>query len=145
MDYKDHAGKRRLKTFARQKEAKAWWEGQAAYEIKQGTHTADSASITVAEAAEFWIRRGEVEELERGTLRYYRDMVEKHIKPIVGNVKLSRLTTPMVQEMRDKLLATRSRAMTQKSLTILKGILKDATRRGLVHHRVGPTRRWRRQ
>ena len=102
VDYKDQAGKRRLKTFARKKDAKTWWEGQAAYEIKQGIHTPDSASITIAEAAELWVRRGEVEELERGTLRYYRDMVEKHIKPIVGNVKLSRLTTPMVQEMRDK-------------------------------------------
>ncbi len=136
VDYKDQHGKRCLKTFARQKDAKGWWDGRASYEVRQGTHTTESASITVAEAAELWLQRGEVEGLERGTLRYYRDMVEKHVKPFVGHVKLSRLTMPMVQEMRDMLLAARSRAMTQKTLTVLKGILKDAMRRGLVSQNV---------
>ncbi len=61
VDYKDQAGKRRLKTFDRQKDAKAWWEGQASYEIKQGTHTPESASITVAEAAQNWLRKANLE------------------------------------------------------------------------------------
>ena len=135
VDYADQNSKRRLKSFKTKKEADSWWKQQAG-EVQRGTHTPDSESKTVAEAAELWLRRGELESLERGTLRYYRDMVQKHINPIVGDVKLSRLTTPTVQEMRDRLLATRSRAMTQKSLTILKGILKDAMRRGLVSQNV---------
>ena len=28
VDYKDQKGTRRLKTFAKQKDAKAWWEGR---------------------------------------------------------------------------------------------------------------------
>jgi integrase len=51
VDYVDQAGKRRLKTFRIQREAKAF-SATAAVEVRQGTHTPDSASITVAKAAE---------------------------------------------------------------------------------------------
>ena len=94
VDYKDQKGLRRLKTFARQKDAKAWWEGQAAYEIKQGTHTAESASITVAEAAENWIKRAELEGRERSTIAQYRQHADLHINPRIGNAKLAKLTAP---------------------------------------------------
>lgn len=48
VDYVDQAGKRHLKTFAR-KEADAY-RIAAGHQISQGTYTADSQSITVADA-----------------------------------------------------------------------------------------------
>jgi integrase len=47
VDYVDQGGKRRLKTFARKKDADTY-EARAKVDIGEGVHTADSASITIA-------------------------------------------------------------------------------------------------
>jgi integrase len=130
-DYCDQGGKRHLKTFATKKAADAWLV-TTRHEVTRGTHTPESASITVAEAAQLWIRRGEVEHLERSTLAKYRNHVELHINPNLGGLKLARLSPPMVEEFRDDLLGRLSWAMARKVLTSLKSILAEATRRGLV-------------
>src|ERR1700722_3462960 len=49
VDYADQGGQRRLKTFARKKDADAF-AATAKVEIRSGIHTADSASVTIAEA-----------------------------------------------------------------------------------------------
>jgi len=136
VDYKDQHGKRRLKTFARKKDADAWWKAKAAPEIHAGTHTADSASITVAEAAENWIAYVELEGRERSTVTQYRQHVALHLKPRIGAEKLSKLTTPRVQALRDELLRDLSRPMAKKVLTSLKSLLNDAMRRGSVAQNV---------
>ena len=51
VDYLDQAGKRRLKTFAKKKDADAF-SVKARHEVLQGIHTPESASITVAELSE---------------------------------------------------------------------------------------------
>src|SRR6516162_1865248 len=136
-DYFDQNGKRHIKTFKTQKAAKAWLVGTG-YEVKQGTHTPESDSITVAEAADIWIKRGKLEGLERSTLAQYENHVELHIKPSrIGREKLARLSTPMIEAFRDDLLrACKSRATARKILTSLKGILGEAQRRGLVAQNV---------
>jgi integrase len=62
--------------------------------------------------------------------------VRLHIKPELGNIKLSALTTPRVETFRDDLVASMSRAMAKKVLGSLKAILKDAKRRGNVAQNV---------
>jgi len=129
--YKDQHGQRHNKGFRVKKEAKAFLvltEG----EIVRGIHTPESGSITVAEAARLWLKRGELEKLERSTLRQYRNHVDLHILPLIGAVKLAKLATPIVQLFRDKLLETRSRALARKVLASLKSIIVEAMRRGLV-------------
>src|SRR3954466_1410115 len=46
-DYLDQGGKRHIKTFARQKDAKDWLV-TAQGEVQRGVHTPENASITVA-------------------------------------------------------------------------------------------------
>jgi hypothetical protein len=53
--YTDQHGKEHIKTFPTQKLAKAY-EAKVKVEVSEGRHTADSDSITVAEAGEAWIR-----------------------------------------------------------------------------------------
>jgi integrase len=130
-DYFDQSGKRHIKTFSRQREAKAWLE-TAQGEVSRGVHTPENASITVAEAAKLWLEKGELERLERSTLRQYRNHVDLHIVPLIGAVKLARLSTPAIEAFRDDLLRKRSRAMARKALASLKSILGEAQRRGLV-------------
>jgi integrase len=132
-DYFDQAGKRHIKTFERQKDAKAWLVTTQG-EVARGVHTPENASITVAEAAELWLRTAELERLERSTLRQYRNHADLHIKPLIGTEKLARLSTPRIEAFRDDLLKKGSRAMARKVLASLKSILGEAQRRGLVAH-----------
>ncbi|HZT88310.1 MAG TPA: site-specific integrase [Stellaceae bacterium] len=130
-DYFDQAGKRHIKTFSTRKAADAWLVA-ARSEVADGTHTPDHASITVAEAGELWIQTGELEKLERSTLRQYRGHLDLYIKPAIGATKLARLSTPAVETFRDGLLRNHSRAMARKVLASLKSIISEAQRRGLV-------------
>jgi integrase len=136
-DYFDQHRKRHLKTFATKKAAAAWLvETQG--EVTRGTHTPERASINVWEAAQLWLERGKVEALEKGTMRGYGAVVRLHIGPTLGAVKLAQLSTPQLEAWRDRLLAgtahkkplNRSRA--RKVLSVLKAILSEAQRRGLV-------------
>jgi integrase len=132
VDYFDQDGKRHIKTFKREREAKAWLV-TTQHEVKHGVHTPESRSITVAEACDIWIDRVELEGRERGTVVQYRSHADLHIKPSrIGKEKLARLTTPAIEQFRDDLLRTCSRPLAQKVLTSLKSALKEAKRRGLV-------------
>jgi integrase len=131
-DYFDGGGKRRQKTFRTKKEADAWLV-QARHEVASGTHTADSASITIAEAADLWLTRCERDGLEQSTMTGYRSHVVYHIKPLIGATKLSRLNAPRVQEFVDHLLTGgRSRALTKKVIGSLSMLISEAQRRGLT-------------
>lgn len=132
VDYFDTSGKRRLKTFQRKKEADAF-SATAAVEVRQGTHVADSASATVAQAGKFWISTSEGAGLERTTVETYRNRFDLHIAPFLGAEKLSRITVPVVRSFADRLREEgRSPAMVKKALTALGAILSDAQERGLA-------------
>jgi integrase len=130
-DFFDQEGKRHIKTCKTKKEADGFLV-QARHEIARGLYTPENASITVAAAAKLWIEKGELEKLERSTLRQYSNHVKLHINPLIGGVKLARLPTPAIEAFRDELLKKRSRAMARKVLASLKSILSEAQRHGLV-------------
>ncbi len=139
-DYFDQDGNRHLKTFATKKAADAFLVG-AQHEVQEGTHTAASTSITVSEAAELWLKAAERNKLERSTIRQYQNHVTHHIKPLLGRTKLSNLSTPACQKFADDLLdrpyaddpnQKLSRAMAKKVLASLKGLIKEAQRKGKI-------------
>jgi integrase len=155
VDYVDQAGKRRLKTFARKKDATVF-TATATVEIRHGVHTPDSSSITVSKAAGLWIETCEGRELERSTINSYRQHLKFHILPFLGNVKLSQLTAPLIREFEDKLRrgnpppgeaegGARSPAMIKKITSSLGSLLTDAQERGLVARNVSRDLRSRRK
>ena len=101
-----------------------------------GIHTADSASVTVGQAADLWIAAAENNGRERGTIKSYREMASLHIKPLLGAEKLSRLSAPKVVTFADAMTSTRSIAMAGKAVRALSMILGEAQRRGLVAQNV---------
>src|SRR5436190_14979423 len=111
-DYRDSGGKRRARQFDRKRDADDFLV-QARHELSQGTHTADGASITVADAGELWLSRCRANQRERTTVKQYREHVRLHIVPVIGAERLSRLSTPRIEAFADKLLETRSRALTR--------------------------------
>jgi integrase len=136
VDYKDQNGKRRLKTFDRKKDADAW-ATTAHHEVKQGVHTPDSTSLTVGQAADVWVQRGETEGLEHGTLVQYRNHVERHIKPhSIAQTKLSQLATPSVEAFKRDLERDKGKKMARKVLGSLKSIIREAQRQGMVAQNV---------
>jgi integrase len=99
-------------------------------------HTPDTATVSVKQAADIWIKRAEAEGLERATVQAYRGLTRHHVIPLLGGTKLSRLTRPSVEAFRDELVKTRSRAMAAKGVRALSSILAEAQRRGLVSQNV---------
>jgi hypothetical protein len=71
-------GRRHIKTCRTKKEADSFLV-HARHEIVRGVHTPESTSITIAEAARVWLEKGELEHLERSTLRQYSIHVKLHI------------------------------------------------------------------
>src|SRR5690349_7131684 len=101
VDYTDQQGTRRLKTFRRKKEADAF-AATSAVEVREGTHVADSASVTVKQAGELWLTSAENNGLERTTVDQYRQHLRLHIEPFVGRTLLSKLNAPTVRAFEDR-------------------------------------------
>lgn len=135
VDYRDGAGKRHTKQFKRKKDADAWLVG-ASWQVSQGTHTADSQSITVSKAAELWLTRCEREGLERSTREAYEQHVRLHIEPVCGSRKLSQITRPIAEGFRDRFVERLSRAMAVRVLRSLTAIVSEAQRQGYVAQNV---------
>jgi len=135
VDYSDQTGARHLKTFERKKDADAY-AATVKVDVEKGVHTPPNRSITVASAAQDWLKYAKLEGLEASTIAGYEQHINLHIVPRIGAHKLATLTMPRVEAFRDELLAVMSRAMAKKVLTSFKALLKDARRRGNVAQNV---------
>lgn len=136
VDYSDQSGKRRLKTFPTKKAADRWAIG-ALNEVRHGTHSAASDSITVRQAGELWIDHCREERLERSTIEQRLQHARLHINPFMGGERLCDLTTPRIYKYDTELReAGRSPAMRRKVLTNVKTILSFCQRQGLLAQNV---------
>jgi integrase len=146
VDYTDQTGNRRLKTFGRKKDADAY-AATTHIEVREGTHIADNASITVLKAGDLWIAKVQQDGRERTTVEQYQQHLKFHIIPYLGNMKLSQLSAPLVRAFEDKLRGgegapgadksqKRSPALTKKILGSLGALLAEAQERGLVARNV---------
>lgn len=127
---------RHIKTFDTRREAKAA-KDKITGEIEKGIHTPERESVTVAEAGELWIKQAEIDGLEQSTVRQYRQHLDLHIKPFLGHLKLSALTTAVVQDFRNRLIAEgRSPGMTKRVTVSLGSILSHAMASHLVARNV---------
>src|SRR5262249_19460798 len=101
VDYRDRDGRRHVATFERKRDADAY-DAEVRTQVRAGTPTAPSRSPTVAQAIADWLERGELEQLERASLKQYREL-SAHIERRLGACKLADLTTPGVSAFRDAL------------------------------------------
>jgi integrase len=136
VDYVDQHGDRHIKTFAKKRDADAH-HAIVGVAVRAGTHTADSKSVTVAKAAELWLASCDAAGLERATITAYRQHVELRIVPVLGALKLSQLTVPLVRGFEDRLAADGySPVMVRKTRRLLGSLIADAQERGLVGQNV---------
>ena len=66
----------------------------------------------------------------------YERHIKQHIIPVLGDVKLSRLSTPMIERFKADLLETRSRPMARKVLGSLKMLIGEVMRQGYLAQNV---------
>jgi integrase len=125
VHYLDQDGDPHIETFQLERDAKLR-AAEIKVAVKKGKHTAPSKSVTVAEAADKWIRGVAADGRERSTVDQYRQHAVHHIGPRIGKVKLANLTPARVGDFRDDLLAGLSRPLAKKVLTSLKGLLRAA-------------------
>ncbi|MEQ1770604.1 MAG: tyrosine-type recombinase/integrase [Devosia sp.] len=131
-DYIDGRGKRRRKSFARKKDAEQFLL-TAKSEVRDGVHTADAETVTVGVAGDLWIKSGDASGLERTTIDQRRQHLELHIKPMLGTMRLNRLSLPVIRDFHDRLReAGRSPGMVKRVTVSLGSILGDAQDRGLT-------------
>jgi integrase len=136
VDYVDQHGARHLKTFAKKRDADAH-HAIVGTSVQAGTHTPESKSITVAKAAELWLASCDAAGLERTTITAYRQHVALRIVPILGGLKLSQLTVPLVRGFEDRLAADGcSPVMVRKARRLLGSLIADAQERGMVAQNV---------
>lgn len=135
-DYFDPHGKRHLKTFRTKKEADTWLLATRR-EVQQGGHSSACASITVEQAGEEWIVEAEAGGLERGTISQYRQHLNYHINPLIGETKLADLSLAGIKDFRSRLIREgRSPIMAKKVLSSLGAILGNAMEGGRVAQNV---------
>lgn len=135
VDYRDQAGRRRSKHFELKRAADEHYLN-VMQQVRQGIHTHDRDSITVADATQLWVDKAIAEGRERSTVKQYNELKRLHIDPFIGGIKLSRLSMPLAEQFRDDLVASRSRAMAGKAVRALSMALTEAQRRGLVGQNV---------
>jgi integrase len=132
VDYSDQQGQRVLKTFAKKKAADTF-AATTRVEVRNGTHVADSASVTVTEAGKLWLNSAVAAELERSTLDQYRQHLRLHIEPVIGRTKLSQLNAPTIRAFEDKLRVKGcSAVMVRYVVRSVGALLADAQERGLI-------------
>jgi integrase len=146
VDYTDMQRDRHVETFSKKKDADAR-HAEVRVDVRAGVHVASSKSITVTEAGQSWIRAAVAAELERSTVKQYREHVNQHIVPFIGRMKLSELSAQAVRKFEDRLRAEgRSPAMVRKIIGSLGSLLADAQEQGLAaHNAVRDLRRNRRR
>lgn len=132
VDYVDAKGTRRLKSFGKKKDAEQF-AATAKVEVREGTHVANSATVTVKEAGDFWLKSCSRAGLERATTDQYEQHLRLHIGPMIGAVKLNKITVPAVRAFQEQLREQgRSAAMIKRVTVSLGSILSDAQERGLT-------------
>ena len=122
VDYSDQDGDRHIRSFTKKKDADKY-HAIVTVDVDKGLHTAPSKSVTVAEAAESWIKLVEANGMrghgpaERSTIRQYRQHIDLHIVSRIGGVNLAKLTQARVEIFRNDLLAELSRPLARKVFT----------------------------
>jgi integrase len=134
VDYVDQQGARHIRTFERQKDAKAY-EDSVGVDVRAGIHT--SSKATIADAGKHWIVACKANGLEASTIESYQQHLDDHIIPYIGAVKLSQMTVPLVRNFMDRLRTDgRSSAMIKRVVGDLGSMLADAQERGEVAQNV---------
>lgn len=76
-------------------------------QVKNGTYL-EGEKITFQEFAKRWLKEYAPSHLEATSIEFYTRLLEKHIFPSIGNIKLSQLQPAAINKLYNSMLATRN-------------------------------------
>jgi integrase len=88
--------------------------------------------FTVEKASQIWLKRCQIDGLERSTLKSYREHVNLHVLPRIGQRDLCVMKTRDVHEFKDELLTDLTKAMAKKVLATFKAMVSEALSRDYI-------------
>lgn len=100
---------------------------EVAEKLKEVTHAIDKGvytepqRLTYSAWLDIWISEYAVRSCKASTISTYRQQIEKHIKPALGNVKLSAINTMQIQKLLNDL--TQGKELAPKSVKNVHGII----------------------
>src|SRR4051812_6283867 len=95
ISYVDASGQRRHVQRHTKKDADAY-ALTVEMEKRLGVHVPDAESLTIKDAVQIWLASAESGGCDRGTIKSYREICSRHIIPLLGAKKLTRLTSPEI-------------------------------------------------
>lgn len=125
--WRDDAGKARSKTFTRKAHAQSW--DRKVKEAKElGTLTRlEPSDQTFEDFAAEWMQKDAIPRLEKATLKVYASMLDCHLIPRLGAVKLSAINREAIAEVRADFHASGVGPQTTvKALMLLRSMLDVA-------------------
>jgi integrase len=134
VSYFDQKGKRHQPSFRTRHEAQEFVV-KVGGEVRDGTHTPSSTSLTVTDACELWLRVCKVDDAMRpGTLRVHRGLAARFIIPRFGHYKLANLTTTDIEQHKTDLIDQTTRKTAKRIIGCWNGIFQAAMRKGCMAH-----------
>ena len=106
---------------------------RAVDDLEAGIKTSDSH--TVGEAVRDWLERG-TRDLDEKTVETYRILINKHLVPQIGALRLKRLTANQVDDWLEGLTEVLSTASLHKLHSVLKRSIRQAQARDMVGRNV---------
>lgn len=89
-------------------------------------------SQTVAQWAKYWLENIAVKEVRPNTMSNYRTQFEKHINPVIGNVRLDKLTPAHIRRVTDKLEENFSSTYALNAHRVMSTCFTTAEREGRI-------------
>lgn len=117
------------KTFDTQSEAIRWRSDQVA--AKNPGRLCETGGLTVSAYLDRWLEMKK-QSIRGNSYRMYQQSLDSYVKPLIGTIKLSRLTPSNVEQMQAKLLERVSSSTVASARALLFGALKKAVRLGLI-------------
>ncbi|QOF94217.1 site-specific integrase [Novacetimonas hansenii] len=137
VSYTDGGGKRRIKTFAKKKEADAY-RARVVTDVERGLHIPDSQTKTLNEIYDEYVgvlerRQRDGARMGEQTLYNYRNAMTRRVLPALGSIKINKLSFQDVSQWVEACRKTGLSARTSKArLYDLRGMIDYAIRRGYV-------------
>lgn len=95
-----------------------------------------TSSQTVEQWLTFWLDNIASKEIRPKTLNGYRSVIKNHIIPVIGKVRLDKLTAAHIRRVTDKIQETRSSTYALNAHRVLSSALTVAEREGRIHRNV---------
>lgn len=104
---------------------------EVTHQIDMGTYT-EPQRMTFSSWLDFWMSEYTTQSCKQSTISTYQQQIEKHIKPALGNIKLTAINTMQIQKLLNDL--TRKKSLAPKSVKNVHGIVHKALAQAVKMH-----------